>query len=382
MVEQVFAALAELWPKKTRFQTGPARPGYHLLPDLLTPTHGRQLRGYTTVAERFAQTSKWDDYLYFFHTGKAAPANYSRPDVEPVSAQPSSQPPAGISQADWETIQNDIATLENAGFGPQEIPLLLVMQYGYPLEVVQYLMDNGVFRAAGGGASRALPAAGLKPIQLAPLTLSAEVATITAPVTIQTEVSGDRLAYVYSFIGRFLPREDALLIEDIDFLSAEESQTIGGVAYPVWPQGGVNVEFEWEPTVYAISDGTTSVKALFEPVAYDPETPTYAVGGTYRFASGGEPRYAKMYFRDDAMTEVFGFTPADTAVGAAPDCPQPGDQFNAPGVGVILISSFRPAGREKGGPARARPLISLARRPFYSGTTPRAQRHYVIGISR
>ncbi|GIK40655.1 MAG: hypothetical protein BroJett011_44880 [Chloroflexota bacterium] len=335
--------------------------------------------GYTTVAERFAQTSKWDDYLYFFHTGKAAPANYSRPDVEPVSAPAGSQPPAGISQADWETIQNDIAALENAGFGPQEIPLLLVMQYGYPLEVVQYLMDNGVFRAVGGGASRALPAAGLKPIQLAPLTLSAEVATITAPVTIQTEVSGDRLAYVYSFIGRFLPREDALLIEDIDYLSAEESQTIGGVAYPVWPQGGVAIEFDWEPLVYAISDGTTSVKALFEPVAYDPETPTYAVGGTYRFASGGEPRYAKMYFRDDATTEVFGFTSGITQAVGAPRqiVPQPGDQFTVLERGDDLSLPGN-EGREKY--VREGGTLTFGETPFTLETTPAPSGNYVIGV--
>jgi clostripain len=335
--------------------------------------------GYTTVAERFAQTSKWDDYLYFFHTGKAAPENYNRPrpEAEPVSGQTGSQPPAGISPADWEIIQNDIASLENAGFGPQEIPLLLVMQYGYPLEVVQYLMDDGVFR--GGGASRALPAAGLKPIQLAPLTLSAEVATITAPVTIQTEVSGDRLAYVYSFIGRFLPREDALLIEDIDYLSAEESQTIGGVAYPVWPQGGVEIEFEWEPLVYAISDGTTSVKALFEPVAYDPETPTYAVGGTYRFASGGEPRYAKMYFRDDAMTEVFGFTSGITQAVGAPRqiVPQPGDQFTVLERGDDLSLSGN-EGREKY--VREGGTLTFGETPFTLETTPAPSGNYVIGV--
>lgn len=337
--------------------------------------------GYTTIAERFAQVSKWDEYLYFFHTGQAAPEGINRPrlEAEPVSAQTSSQPPAGISQADWETIQTDIASLENAGYEPQEIPLMLVMQYGYSLDVVQYLADNGVFRAAGGGASRALSAASIKPIQLAPLTLSAELATITTPVKIQTEVSGDRLAYVYSFIGRFLPRENALLIEDIDYLNADESQTIGGVTYPVWPEGGVNVEFDWEPTVYAISDGKSSVKALFEPVAYDPETPTYAVGGTYRFASGGASRFAKMYFRDNAMTEVFGYTSGITQAVGAPRqiVPQPGDQFTVLERGDDLSLPGN-EGREKY--VREGGTLTFGETPFTLETTPAPSGNYVVGV--
>jgi clostripain len=338
--------------------------------------------GYTTVAERFANISKWDEYLYFFHTGQAAPSyNRPRPEPELVSNQPSqsSQAPAGISAQDWETIQNDVAELEQAGFGPAEIPLLLVFQYGYSLEAVQYLVDNGVFRAAGGGASRALPAFGLKPIELAPLTLSAEIATITAPVTIQTEVGGERLAYVYSFIGRFLPRDDVLLIEDMDYLAADESQTLGGVTYPLWPEEGVEIEFEWEPTVYAISDGTTAVKALFDPAAYDAERPTYTVNGTYRFASGGEPRFAKMYFRDDAMTEVFGFTSGITQAVGAPRqiIPQPGDQFTVLERGDDLSlpgDEGREAFVREGG------TLTFGETPFTLETTPAPSGNYVVGV--
>ncbi len=336
--------------------------------------------GYTTVADRFAAASKWDEFLYFFHTGKAAPDNYNRPrpEPEPVTAQANQAPP-GISPADWETIQNDIATLESAGYGPQEIPLLLALQYGYPLDLVQYLVDNNVFRTPGASASRSLSAAGFKPIQLAPLTLSAEIATITAPVTIQTELSGDRLAYVYSFIGRFLPRENALLIEDVDYLVADESQTIGGVTYPVWPKEGVKIEFDWEPTVYAISDGTTSVKALFEPVVYDAETPTYAVGGTYRFASGGAPRFAKMYFRDGAMTEVFGFTSGITQAIGSPRqiIPQPGDQFTVLERGDDLNQEGE-AGREKY--VREGGSLTFGDTPFKIETTPAPSGNYVVGV--
>ncbi|NJN99572.1 MAG: hypothetical protein HC875_38460 [Anaerolineales bacterium] len=375
--EQVFVALKETILAEKHGSNRPGATGLAIHFPTAQVFGTADNFGYTTVAERFAQTSKWDEYLYFFHTGQAAPTGYSRPEPEPVAAQPqASQAPQGISEEDWQVIQTDIATLENAGYGPQEMPLLLAMQYGYPLDLIQYLVDSGVFRASTG---RSLAMAGLKPIQLTPLALSAEIARPGEPVTIQTEINGDRLAYVYSFIGRFLPREDAMLIEDIDYLAADESQTIGGVSYPVWSPQGVNVEFEWEPTVYAISDGATSVKALFEPVAYDAEIPTYAVGGTYRFASGGEPRFAKMYFRDDAMTEVFGFTSGITQAIGAPRqiIPQPGDQFTVLERGDDL-SLPGEQGREKY--VREGGTLTFGETPFTLATTPAPSGNYVVGV--
>ncbi|GAB4413227.1 MAG: hypothetical protein Fur0044_07590 [Anaerolineae bacterium] len=376
--EQVFAALKQTIVAEKHGSNRPGSTGLAIHFPTAQVFGTADNFGYTTVAERFAQVSKWDEYLYFFHTGQAAPTGYSRPEPAPVAAQPqASQAPEGISEADWEVIQNDIATLENAGYGPQEIPLLLALQYGYPLDLVQYLVESGVFRTSAAG--RAQLAAGLKPIQLTPLTLSAEIARPGEPVTIQTDINGDRLAYVYSFIGRFLPREEALLIEDIDYLAADESQTIGGVTYPVWSPEGVSIEFEWEPTVYAISDGTNSVKALFEPVAYDAETPTYAVGGTYRFASGGEPRFAKMYFRDDAMTEVFGFTSGITQAVGAPRqiIPQAGDQFTVLERGDDLTLPGE-QGREKY--VREGGTLTFGETPFTLETTPAPSGNYVVGV--
>ncbi len=334
--------------------------------------------GYTTVAARFAEQSHWDDFLAAFHSGGTA--TFSRPEAAPEPQPEQTELPAGLTQDDLVLLQADTLALAEAGYLLEEIPQAMVDEFGYSPDLVQTLVDSGFFTSIPSqGGSRADKTAGAKPVQLAPLTLSAEIATSSTPVTIQTELSGDRLAYAYSFIGRFLPREDALLIEDVDYLFADESQTVGGVTYPVWPQEGVSIEFDWEPTVYAISDGTTSVKALFNPETYDAESPTYAVGGTYRFASGGDPRFAKMYFRDGTMTEIFGFSGSITqSVGAPREIvPQPGDQFTVLERGDDL-SQEGEAGREQY--VREGGTLTFGGVPFTIETTPAPSGNYVVGV--
>jgi hypothetical protein len=168
--------------------------------------------------------------------------------------------------------------------------------------------------------------AAAKPIQVAPLTLSSEIAAPGQPVNMQTEVTGDRLGFLYSFIGRVSPEEELLIVEDIDYLFSDETQVIGGVPYPVWSPEGVTIDFDWEPIIYAINDGSTSVRALLAPDTYG-DTPTYATEGTYVFADGSEPLYAKLFFREGELTEVYGYVGQDDTGAPYEITPQYGDQF-------------------------------------------------------
>jgi hypothetical protein len=173
-----------------------------------------------------------------------------------------------------------------------------------------------------------------KPIQIAPLTLSSEIATPDQSVNMFTEVSGERLGFLYSFIGRVLPDEELLIIEDVDYLFSDETQVIGGVPYPVWSPEGVTIDFDWEPIIYAINDGSTSVRALLEPDTYG-DVPTYATEGTFVFADGSPPLYAKLFFREGELEEVYGYVGQDDGstelaevLGAPHEItPQFGDQF-------------------------------------------------------
>jgi clostripain len=334
--------------------------------------------GYTAVANRFAQVSKWDDFLTAYYTGRP-PQQFNRPDDTPP-AQPSAPAQVSLTQAEIAQLQADITYLQYLGYSLDQIPQVLVQEGGYPPDLIQALVDNGVF---SGGASRSAPTRwgvlGLaKPIEVAPIQLSVELARPGAPVTVKAQISGSsQLAYVYSFIGRFLPRQDVLLIEDIDYISSDQTQEILGTKYPLWPEGNVEVEFEWEPTVYAISDGTTSIKALFDPAAYDAEQPTYSVNGIYQPADG-QQRFAKIYFQNDVMTEIVGFTSGITQALGAPRqiIAQPGDTFTVLERGDDL--SQGDAGREKyvneGG------TLTFSDKPFTLVTTPAPSGNYVVGI--
>ena len=332
--------------------------------------------GYTTVADRFAQETQWDEFLANFYTGGGQ--SFSRPQSQP--AQPELPPElAGVTEDDIAILVEDITVLLDEGYTMEEVPQALVDEFGYDVDFIQALLDIGFFDELASSSRSASRAAGPKPIQLAPLTLSAEIATPTEPVTIATEISGDRLAYIFTFIGRFLPRQDVLLIEDMDYLIADDTRQVSGVSFPAWPDEGVSVEYVWEPTIFAINDGENSVKALLRPQTYDPETPTYAVEGTYTFSKSGDQRYAKMFFRDGEMTEIFGFTGSITQAVGAPRqiTPQTGDTFTVLERGDDL-SLEDEAGRESY--TQSGGTLTFSGQKFTVETTPAPSGNYVVGF--
>jgi hypothetical protein len=184
---------------------------------------------------------------------------------------------------------------------------------------------------AGRGPSVEL----LKPIRIEPIALSSEIARPGQPINLQTQVTGDHLGFLYSFVGRVLPDEERLIIEDVDYLFAEETATVGGVPYPVWSPHGVSVDFDWEPQVYAINDGAHTVRALLAPDTYG-KVPTYATEGTYVFADGSDSVDAKLFFRDGQLTKVFGYAGRRALGSPHQITPQSGDQFIVREQGINL----------------------------------------------
>ncbi len=329
--------------------------------------------GYTQVAARFAEASQWDEFLAF-HSSGGAPQNFSRPKPS-LSDQVNAQFGELIAPEDVEILFQDIADLQAEGYTPEEIASVLVDEWSYPAEVVEFLAENG---ALGDQTKEVIPppSTQAKPIRVSPIALSAEVVEPGAPVNIQAEISGDQVGYVYSFIGRFLPGEDVLIIEDRDYIFAEENQTVGGVTYPVWPEEGFYVDFDWEPTVYAISDGETALRVLFQPESYG-DTPTYSVEAIYHFANGSEDRYARLFFRDGELAQILGFTGATTnGVGAPWEIrPTAGDSVTILQQGLALSAETDDDSvqREVGD-------LTFGETKFYIEETPAPSGNYVVGI--
>jgi hypothetical protein len=131
-------------------------------------------------------------------------------------------------------------------------------------------------------------------------------------------------------VGYYDQQANSILVADMDFLESYDTREIQGVYYPVWPEGETfTMEFEWEPIVFAISDGFESVVTLFTPEVYGAsfEEAVSTVEGIYTYADGGESRYARLYFSNGVLQRTFGFT-GEGGTGAPREIiPQTGDTF-------------------------------------------------------
>lgn len=184
-----------------------------------------------------------------------------------------------------------------------------------------------------GDAGAAIPTAAVRGpgtgnITVAPITASGDEAAPGQPVLLSTEISGENIGYVKLFVGFFDANANSILVIDSDYLESENTQQVGGLYYPVWPNEPFVLEFEWEPVVFAVSDGSETIVAHFTPQTYGAtfEDATYTIDGIYIY-SDGEQRVARLLFRDGVLQQVYGFSNADGTGGPREIIPQAGDSF-------------------------------------------------------
>jgi len=174
-------------------------------------------------------------------------------------------------------------------------------------------------------------APGASAIEVADLELSETEIGQDGATTVATTVTGERIGFIYAFTGYYDPDEDSILVADLAYIDAGESREVGGVFYPDWgDEGGVEIEFDWEPVIYGIDDGTGHGVsfALLSPADYGDtdESVTYTVDGMYTF-KGGERRYAQLFFKDDKLTRVLGFSGQSARGAPRVITPRAGDTF-------------------------------------------------------
>lgn len=179
-------------------------------------------------------------------------------------------------------------------------------------------------------AGLAVRAPGSGAVTVSPITLSSQVADPNNPVLLSADIQGENIGYIYLFVGYFDSSSNSIFVADMDYLESSETREMEGVYYPVWGDGEeFALEFEWEPLMFAISNGQEKTLALLHPRRYgaSAEQAVYTVDGIYTFADGGESRYARLYFSDGSLRQVFGFTGEDFAGSPREIIPQTGDQF-------------------------------------------------------
>jgi hypothetical protein len=178
------------------------------------------------------------------------------------------------------------------------------------------------------GATVTAPGAG--EFSLSPVKASASQVSVGETVLLSTDITASNLGYVLLFAGYFDQVSNSLMVVDTDYLEAPDTREVEGVYYPVFPESEFTLEFDWEPVVYAISNGQEQVPATFNPQSYGAtyEEAVYSVDGIYTYGSAeGGSRYARLYFMNGALQRLYGFT-GDQFTGAPREIqPQTGDSF-------------------------------------------------------
>ena len=268
---------------------GPGKPGatgltiFFPSPELLVAVGTSESEiSYTDYASRFAGASLWDDFLAFHYTNR---------DFDPDLAE---------------------VNLLNAKTGQTAD----IKAYATPL-----LEDPEVAYAPGVDNE----------ISLTPIEVSSDVIAADETVLLNTSISGENIGYIYVEAARYDEESDSYSIEDRDFVLADDTQEIDGVAYPVWTAKDLeDFIFEWSPTVYSLSDGENEAFALLDPVVYgaSDSDSEYAVYGVYTFADSGKEREAVMRF-DGALEfkSIYGFSGTNGAGAPREITPRQGDTF-------------------------------------------------------
>ncbi|GAB4530467.1 MAG: hypothetical protein Fur0018_17770 [Anaerolineales bacterium] len=167
-------------------------------------------------------------------------------------------------------------------------------------------------------------------IQAEAIIASSTTTAPNQPVRLSTQISGQNIGYIFWFAGYYDPQTNSIFVADTDYLESPDSREVGGVTYPRWPQGeSFGLDFTWNPTVFAISDGDQRATALFNPLDYgaNPDEAVYTVDGIYTFAQSGDQLNARLYFQNGKLVQVFGFTGSAESAAPREITPQPGDTF-------------------------------------------------------
>ena len=291
--EELDAAVAALQKAAKKFilaeKHGPGKPGatgltvFFPAPELLVAVGtADSVYSYTDYASRFAGASLWDDFLVFHYTNR---------DFDPELA--------------------DVALLDaKTGQGAD------IEVYAAPL------LEEAEIAAAPGIDAE---------LTVAPIEVSSDSIAADETVLLQTSITGENIGYIYVEAARYDEESDSFSIEDRDFVLADDTQEVDGVAYPVWTDKDLeDFIFEWSPTVYTISDGESEAYVLLDPEVYGASDSDgeYAVYGVYTFADSGQEREAVMLF-DGALEfkSIYGFSGANGMGAPREITPKPGDQF-------------------------------------------------------
>ena len=174
-------------------------------------------------------------------------------------------------------------------------------------------------------------APGASELTIGPIQISDTEISGDETVTVSTTVEGN-VAYIHTALYFWDPSTESYWIADVSYHIADNTISIDGVNSPDYGESPIQVEYEWSPTLYTLTDGTHEAFALFEPAEYlsaDGQT-VYYVYGQYTDALSNTPVDAGLYFDHDGnflYAYAFPDNDSDGASNPVEITPQVGDQF-------------------------------------------------------
>jgi len=178
--------------------------------------------------------------------------------------------------------------------------------------------------------SRASQIPGAGTVTVSNISATANRVSPGGSITLSTTISGENIGYIYLFTGLVDSASKSIFVADTDYVESPTTGTENGVYYPIWPNAqSFKLNFDFEPLVFTITDGTNSGIALLNPVSYgaSADQAVYAVDGIYTFSETGETRAAQLLFKNEYLFQVMGFVGGSTAGAASEITPNQGDTF-------------------------------------------------------
>ena len=179
--------------------------------------------------------------------------------------------------------------------------------------------------------SAEIVAPGASELNIGPIQISDTEITGDEVVNVSTTVAGN-VAYIHTALYFWDPSTESYWIGDVSYYVAENTVTVDGVNSPDYGTSPVQVQYEWSPTLYTLTDGEHDAFVLLEPAEYlsaDGET-VYAVYGQYTDALSNAPVDARFYF-DASGNFLYAYAFPDNDNNGASNpveiSPQPGDHF-------------------------------------------------------
>jgi hypothetical protein len=197
---------------------------------------------------------------------------------------------------------------------------------------------------------------------------------------LSAKVTGKNIGYAYLFIGYYDQASNSIFVADTDYLESPDTREVDGVFYPKWSEkGSFNLKFNWDLSVFSITDGQKTVMALFAPQQYgaSSDNAIYAVDGIYTFAESGSQLNARLFFRNGKLVSVYGVTGEGETGAPRQITPQAGDTFTLLNTWLELNSD----GSVKDSTTQTGETLTFGDQPFEWKQQYAAAGDYIVGFS-